>query len=188
MGDKYAIKITTPENPIKCHNMLTQIKNGKKELSPEFGQKFLQSTNNRKNISVFLEILKMHLEDKAQDYSSYRYILHALIRGREQTANIHQLIAEIALKYTNLNKVDKYDRIFIENLSKIELPPKLSSDIKSLSEKIPVNVDDIVGEVTEKIINEKPEASEISNFIIQELPEKKKKNILKRIINKLWER
>ena len=79
MLDKYEIKITTPKNPLKCHNLLTDVKKDKIALTYEFALEFLQSTNNRKNIADFLELLNKKFECTPQEYMQYRPCLMALL-------------------------------------------------------------------------------------------------------------
>ncbi|MCM1323442.1 MAG: hypothetical protein NC218_04710 [Acetobacter sp.] len=73
-----AIPITTPKNPIKCHNLLIDIKNGKRKFTPEFALEFLQSTNNRKNIADFLDILESHLANHPEMATNYQCILFGI--------------------------------------------------------------------------------------------------------------
>lgn len=183
------IPITTPQNPLKCHNILTQLKKEKIKLSPTFCLEFLQSTNNRKNISDFLDILDEHIRKTPQEYPTYRAFVYGILPQREQPESIREKAVEMIVQYTNLQSLDKEDRKIITALRNINISKELTDKVEKLAtviyEKMPMNVCDIAEEITEKVINERKGASEISNFIIQELPEKKKKNIFKRIVNKV---
>ncbi len=190
MQDKYAIEITTPQNPLRCHNLLTDVKKGKIELTPAFAESFLQSTNNRKNIADFLELLNKRFETAPQEYIQYKPYIMALVCKREQSESIAQAIADTALKHTNLNKADKTDRDFIALLSHTNLSKQQAKQVQDLCTKlydlIPVDVNDIAEDVTKKIIAENQNYAEVSKFILQELPEKKKKsNILNRLYHKI---
>ncbi len=193
MQDKYAIEIITPKNPLKCHNILTDVKKGKIEFTPEFATEFLQSTNNRKNIADFLELLNKRFEITPQEYKQYKPHLMAMVCKREQPESVNHTIADIALKHTNLNKADKTDRDFMVLLSHIGLPEQQAKRVQDLCTKlyeiIPVDVNDIAEDVTKKIIAENQNYAEVSEFVLQELPEKQKKsNIFSRMMNKIKER
>lgn len=82
------IPITTPKNPIKCHNQLTAVKIGKIKFTPEFALEFLQSTNNHKNIAVFLEILESHLTNHPETAKDYQRILFGITENRSQSEEI----------------------------------------------------------------------------------------------------
>lgn len=86
----FEIKITTPQNPLRCHNMLTDVKKGKKELTSKFALEFLQSTNNRKNIADFLDILETHLTNHPETVKEYSRILFGLTTNRNQPEDITQ--------------------------------------------------------------------------------------------------
>ena len=192
MQDKYKIDITTPQNPLRCHNLLTAVKKGKTELTPDFALSFLQSTNNRKNIADFLEFLNQHFDTDSHKYAVYKPYIMALI-CREQPDNSNQHVAEIALKYTNLLKADKTDRDFMVLLNKVNLPEQQAKEVQSMSaklyKKIPTDISDVAEDVSQKIINEKKGYKEISEFILEELPEKPtKRNIFSRLLNKIKER
>lgn len=190
MLDKYEIKITTPKNPLKCHNLLTDVKKDKIALTYEFALEFLQSTNNRKNIADFLELLNKKFECTPQEYMQYRPCLMALLSNREQPDSINQTISETALKYTDLKNAGKIDRDFFELLSHINLPKQQAGKVQEIYSKlckmIPVNVNDIAEDVTRKIVTDGANCMDIAQFIVQELPEKqKKKNILRQMFNKI---
>lgn len=187
MEDKYAIDITTPKNPLKCHNLLTEVKNGNAKLTPEFAREFLQSTNNRKNIAVFLEVLDEHITDSHKKYNTYKTYLMALICNREQSESIKEKIAEIALKHTALEKTDKTDRDFFALLTKTELPKEQKTQAENMynqiCEKLPIEVADVAYEVAKKIKDGSTYAN-VSELIIQELPEHKK-GFFKQLYNKI---
>ncbi len=82
------IKITTPQNPLRCHNMLTAVKKGKTEFTPEFALAFLQSTNNRKNIADFVDILERHLAAHPETANDYKRVLFGITANRNQPENI----------------------------------------------------------------------------------------------------
>lgn len=192
MEDKYAIKITTPQNPLRCHNMLTDVKKGKMEFTPDFAQSFLQSTNNRKNIAVFLELISDKLQTTPSEYAQYKPYIMALVCKREQPVQIKQTIAELALKYTSLKTADKTDRDFFALLSKVDLPEQQAKQVRNLSDKIyeiiPVDVNDIAADVTKKIIVENENCTKISQYVVRELPEKTNTFIRKRWIKKMRKR
>lgn len=190
MQDKYTIEITTPKNPLKCHNLLTDVKKGKTELTPEFAREFLQSTNNRKNIADFLELLNKRFEIAPQEYTQYKPYIMAMVCNREQPDSINQVIAETAQKYINLKKADKVDRDFMAILSHVNLPEQQAKQVQDLCAKlykvIPVDVSDIAEDVTKKIITENKSYLEISQFVMRELPETSKKtNILNHLYHKI---
>ncbi len=185
MEDKYAIDITVPKNPLKCHNLLMDVIKGKTEVTKEFALEFLQSTNNRKNIADFIEILDKHIEASPAEYATFKPFLMGILCNREQPACIKETIAQIALKYTSLNNADKTDRDFFSILNKSNLSPDIATCIHSfhtkLCELMPVGFSDISEEVTQAIIRNKQNHIQISQFIIDELPERKKsKKLLKR--------
>lgn len=105
------IPITTPQNPLRCHNMLNDVKKGKIEFTPEFAKVFLQSTNNRKNIADFLDILEAHLANHPETANDYQRIILGIkarsdlpeevinkIETLRQTYNIASIEIEISDK------------------------------------------------------------------------------------------
>ncbi len=182
MKDKYAIDITTPKNPIKCHNLLSSVKKGKVESTTEFAIMLLHATNNRKNIAVFIEVLDKHLEATPSAYETYRPYLIALICKREHPDYVYESIAKTALKHTTLKNADKIDRDFFTALTKINTPEELKKEVQSmhekLLEKLPIDVQDVVEEASRIIIKEQQGAPAVATYIIENLPEQRKKKSL----------
>lgn len=128
------IKITNPQNPLKCHNVLTDIKKGRKEFTPDVARSFLQSTNNRKNIADFMDILENHLLKHPETVNDYKYILFGITANRSQPENIIEK-AEALRRIYNISGIELEitDNIFEDknedysNVNKLRFPKDLAN-------------------------------------------------------------
>lgn len=128
------IKITNPQNPLKCHNLLTDVKKGKIVFTPEFALDFLQSTNNRKNITDFVSILDSHLQNHPETASDYKRILYGITANRSQSEEIIKKAETLRQTYNITNtEVEITETGWEDNnedyrcISKLIFPKKLAN-------------------------------------------------------------
>lgn len=118
----FEIQVTTPKNPLKCHNLLTDVKNGKTELTPKFALEFMQSTDNPKNIADFLTILETHLQahhEKVQDYQKVLLGIEARENQPEATKNKARTLHSKEIEMSVEQYVFTYKNVDFKNISKL---------------------------------------------------------------------
>ncbi len=200
MNNKYVVEITNPQGAITCDNLMHPYRMKKEPLTPEFCISLLQMSNNRKNIRDMLKLVSEHLTEKPESYPEYRKVLYGVISNREQPEEILERVAEISQAFTNMEKVDKLDRAFINDLSKTGLSNATKEKTEKLAgkilKKVPVDVDDLAENMVRDMLEEKVRkknidhvADSLTAYALAEIPEKScKRNFFSRLYNKIKSR
>ena len=183
MQDK-VINILQKEHPIVCCGKI----NGEKDITPEFCANILSSTKNSKVTSILLDGIDKTIGENKGKYKNFRDILICVL-NRNVNQHINDKVASIVIKHLNVDDADVYDRkltmyISQQNLSK-EVKVEMTNFAKKVLKKVPVRVDEIADNISEKIIREQIGVNDVVDECVKEVTQMPKSNIFSIFINRI---